>query len=243
MITEDPINSRWWGAPVAQVTDACLFARDPVERARLLSPFAWAEFRAPLHAAPDPWLLAAAGFAFADAHIAFRIRLPPPNISSSSMLLRARFADEQSFDPCARAVRAFAHERFHLLPGTTEARVAARYLAWAQQLTREHPGWCVEVFDDDAPQGWFCCHTRGGRLDLTLAALYEDATISGLHLYETSLARFGARGQRIGGASFSVTNRDVHGIYAQLGARFTSVTGFWLWRSELSQGDRRHRQI
>lgn len=217
---------------MARVTDAALFEADAIERARLLSPFAWAEFRAPLRSAPDPWTLAAAGFAFADAHIAFRIRLQAPAVNSSSMHLQTRFADEQSFDPGAHAVRAFAHERFHLLPGATEARVAARYLTWARQLVGEYPDWCVEVFEGDAPQGWFCCQVRGGRLDLTLAALYESATISGLHLYQSSLAGFASRGQHIGGASFSVTNQAVHGIYAQLGARFTSVTGFWLWHAE-----------
>lgn len=235
MIAEDPINSRWWGAPVAKVTDPELFTRDAAEREHLLAPFTWAEFRAPLNAAPDPWALARAGFAFSDAQIGFRIRLPPPTMSSSSKRLRVRFADEQSFDPGARAVRSFAHERFHVLPGATDERVAERYLAWARQLVAEHPGWCAEVLDDDGtPQGWFCCQRRGSRLDLTLSALYADATISGLHLYEASLAGFATKGPRVGDASFSVTNHDVHGIYAQLGARFTSVTGFWLWRPVLS---------
>ena len=145
------------GSACGRVTDAALFEADAIERARLLSPFAWAEFRAPLRSAPDPWTLAAAGFAFADAHIAFRIRLQAPAVNSSSMHLQTRFADEQSFDPGAHAVRAFAHERFQPLPGATEARVAARYLTWARQLVGEYPDWCVEVFEGDAPQGWFCC--------------------------------------------------------------------------------------
>lgn len=232
MIVEDEINSRWWGARVGRVTESSLFTCDPADRERLLAPFAWAEFRASLRAAPDPWALAAAGFAFADAQIAFRIRLPPPITSPSSAHLQVRFADDAPFDPAAHPVRAFAHERFHLLPGATEERVRARYLTWARQLVAEHPGWCIEVCDNGVPQGWFCCQTRDGHLDLTLAALYHEASISGLHLYEASLAELGARGQRVGGASFSVTNHDVHGIYARLGARFTSVTGFWLWRSE-----------
>jgi hypothetical protein len=231
VIIHDPINSRWWGAPVGRVTDSGLFTCDPTEREHLLSPFAWAEFQAPLAAAPDPWAIAAAGFAFADAQIAFRIRLPPPTASSSSMCLQVRSADEDPFDPGARTMRAFAHERFRLLAGATEERVNARYVAWARQLVAEHPGWCVEVRHGGAPQGWFCCRDRDGRLGLTLAALYADATISGLHLYEASLRELGARGRLIGGASFSATNRDVHGIYAHLGARFTSVTGLWLWRA------------
>jgi hypothetical protein len=230
LIVLDPVNSRWWGAPVGRVTHNSLFTCDPAERERLLSSFAWAEFRAPLAAAPDPWTIAAAGFAFADAQIAFRIRLPPPMVSPSSMRLQVRFADEAPFDPGARAVRAFVHERFHLLPEATEECVSARYVTWARHLVNEHPRWCVEVRKDDVPQGWFCCQVRDGRLDLTLAALYDDAEISGLHLYEASLTGLSARGPRAGGASFSATNHDVHGIYARLGARFTSVIGFWLWR-------------
>lgn len=224
---------------MGRVTDPDMFASDRADRERLLSPFVWAEFRAPLDAAPDPWTLASAGFAFADAHIGFRIHIPPPTLSSSSMRLVARFAADEPFDPGARRVRAFAHERFQMLAGATEERVSARYLTWAKQLVAEHPSLCVEVLDRGIPQGWFCCQTRNGRLDLTLAALYADATITGLHLYEAALASLAGRGPRVGGASFSVTNRDVHGIYAQLGARFTSVTGFWLWQAGPSRDDGR----
>ena len=44
-------------------------------------------------------------------------------------------------------MRSFAHERFHVLPGATDERVAERYLAWARQLVAEDPGWCAEVLE------------------------------------------------------------------------------------------------
>jgi hypothetical protein len=52
-----------------------------------------------------------------------------------------------------------------------------------------------------------------------------------MHLYEAALGAFAARGHRIGGASFSITNTDVHGIYAALGARFVSTDGSWIWQA------------
>jgi len=230
MIVEDPINSRWWGSSVGRVLDTGLFTCEPRERERLLSPFAWAEFQAPLAATPDPWSIAASGFAFADAQIAFRIRLPSQTIRSSAASLQLRFADEFPFDPGVREIEPFAHERFQLLPGATAQRVNARYIAWARQLVAEQPEWCLEVYHDDRPQGWFCCRVADGHLELTLSSLYAQATIGGLLLYEAALVGFRNKGARVGGASCSVSNGDVHGIYSQLGARFTSVTACWLWR-------------
>jgi hypothetical protein len=232
LVAADEINGRWWGAPVATVADPAFFAASAGEQAAALAPYAWAQFRAPLDAAPDPWALARAGFAFADAQHAFRIRLAAAPEGSSAARAEVASADAQPFTPSERPTRPFAHERFALLRGSTPERLAARYAAWADQLAREQPEWCVEVRHEGTPQGWFCSRQAGKGLELTLAALYDDATLSGATLYAAALGAYAARGARIGHAAFSITNHDVHAIYAGLGARFTSVTGFWLWQSD-----------
>jgi hypothetical protein len=231
MIRRDDSNSRWWGADVARVTDPAFVTLGAEERAAALAPYAWAELRAPLDAAPDPWSLCEAGFGFCDVQIGFRIRLGPPSSGSSAERLEVVDAADAPFDPAGLPVRAFVHERFLLLRGATPERVGERYLAWARQLASEHPTLALHVLRDGEPQGWFCARPAERGIELTLAALYEDATTSGMHLYEAALGAFAARGHRIGGASFSITNTDVHGIYAALGARFVSTDGSWIWQA------------
>ena len=231
MIGRDESNSRWWGADVGRVTDAAFVTLAPAERAEALAPYAWAELRAPLDAAPDPWDLCDAGFGFCDAQVGFRIRLGAPSPGSSAEGLEVVSAEDAAFDPSALPVRPFAHERFLALRGATPERVGERYLAWARQLAAEHPALALHVLRDGEPQGWFCGRPAARGIELTLAALYEGATTSGLHLYEAALGAFAAQGHRLGGASFSITNTDVHGIYAALGARFTSTDGSWIWQA------------
>ena len=50
-----------------------------------------------------------------------------------------------------------------------------------------------------------------------------------LHLYQKTIRAYAAKGARIGFTSFSVRNTAVLNIYSQLGARFTSAEGVWLW--------------
>ena len=66
-------------------------------------------------------------------------------------------------------------------------------------------------------------------LDLTLAVSSRNAKVSGLLLYQACLSAYERAGHRIGFASFSIRNSPVHNIYANLGARFTSSMGIWLW--------------
>ena len=231
MIGRDVSNSRWWGADVARVTDPAFVTLPAADRDAALAPFAWAELRAPLESAPDPWSLCEAGFGFCDAQIGFRIRLDAPSPGSSAEALEVVSGADAPFDPAGLPVRAFAHERFLRLRGATPERVGERYLAWARQLAGEHPSLALHVLRDGVPQGWFCARPADRGIELTLAALYEDATTGGMHLYEAALGAFAAQGHRIGGASFSITNTDVHGIYAALGARFTSTDGSWIWQA------------
>jgi hypothetical protein len=236
VIRKHEVNSRWWGAPVGIVDDAAFFALPGAEQAELLAPFAWAEFRARLEAAPDPWALARAGFASCDVQVGFRIALGRIPQTPSAGTLDVVAADEQPFDPGGHAVRPFQHERFALLHGAGEHDLGARYLSWARNLVAEHPAWCFEILSEDGtPQGWYCSRPEGrSGVELTLAALYEQATISGLTLYEAAIRAYAARGARTGVASFSVRNHAAHGIYAALGARFVAATGFWLWQQEKS---------
>ncbi len=231
MIRRDESNSHWWGADVARVTDPAFVMLPDADRDAALAPYAWAELRAPLDDAPDPWALCAAGFGFCDVQVGFRIRLGAPSPGSSAERLDVVSAADAPFDPAALPVRAFVHERFLRLHGATSERVGERYLAWAGQLAAEHPSLALHVLRDGAPQGWFCARPAERGIELTLAALYEGATTSGMYLYEAALGAFSAQGHRIGGASFSITNTDVHGIYAALGARFTSTDGSWIWQA------------
>jgi hypothetical protein len=231
VIRRDESNSRWWGADVGRVTDPGLLTLPAAERDAALAPYAWAELRAPLDAAPDPWALAGAGFGFTDVQIAFRIRLQPAAPGSSAEELQVLDAAEADFDPGARATRPFTHERFLLLRGADRERVGDRYTAWARQLRLEHPTLALHVLRDGEPQGWFCARPAERGVELTLAALYDTATTGGLHLYEAALGALAARGHRLGHASFSVRNTDVLGIYAALGARFTSTDGSWIWQA------------
>jgi hypothetical protein len=48
-------------------------------------------------------------------------------------------------------------------------------------------------------------------------------------LYQKAIRAYAAKGTRIGFGSFSVRNTAVLNIYSQLGARFTSAEGVWLW--------------
>jgi len=50
-----------------------------------------------------------------------------------------------------------------------------------------------------------------------------------VYLYQKTIRVYATKGARIGFTSFSVRNTAVLNIYSQLGARFTSAEGVWLW--------------
>ena len=96
-------------------------------------------------------------------------------------------------------------------------------------MIQEQPEWSLEIQTDGVAQGWFISQMTGKTLNLTLAVLRKDATISGMHLYHKALVEYAKRGARIGEASYSATNSLVMGIYAKLGVRYLAPVGYWLW--------------
>jgi hypothetical protein len=204
MIREHAFNSRWWGEPVGIVSDPALFAVAPAT-------------------------LAEAGFAQTDTQISFKLdlrRLPPIPGGDE---LTVEFADETPFAVGADDLALFEHERYRHLPGITPARLNERYAEWSALLVAEQPKWCARLRAGPRTQGWFLSQRDDSGFHLTLAALHRDATVSGHLLYHAAISAYAAKGQRIGGARFSVTNTAVHNIYAGLGARFLAPVGCWLW--------------
>jgi hypothetical protein len=232
MIRPHEVNTRWWGAPAGILDDAAFFVLPEGERARILAPYRWVEFKAGLAAAPPPSAIVHAGFFLADVQITFRIALKPTNEATGGGCgeqLTVCFADAPGFRYRDEDLAPFTHERYIHLPGHTPERLNARYADWGRQLIREHPETCLAVLSQGEVQGWFLSQPAVGGLNLTLAAAHRNARVSGFLLYERSLAAYAAQNHRIGFASFSATNTAVHNIYAKLGARFTQPVGIWLW--------------
>src|SRR5687767_13657798 len=128
MIRTHEANSVWWGQPVGLVTDAAFFALDRASQQSVLSPFAWAEFKAPLTDAPDAFALGRAGFVQVDVQMPFRIALRDIPASASLAGYECRSAMEKPFTLQASEVRAFEHERFLALPGVTPECLNQRYV-------------------------------------------------------------------------------------------------------------------
>jgi hypothetical protein len=228
MIREHTFNSAWWGDKAGFVEDAALFARPAAERDTLLRDYAWVEYVAPLDTvAPDALLRA--GFMQTDVQIVFKLdlrRLPPlPDFANLSVASAA----EEPFSIGDDELGEFEHERFRYLPGITPAKLKERYRLWANALIAANPDWSLRLTHEGKVQGWFLSEHDAKGFHLTLAALHRDAATSGLLLYQQALAAYAQRGQRVGGARFSVTNTPVHNIYAHLGARFLAPYGCWLW--------------
>jgi hypothetical protein len=229
MIKTHEANSAWWGSPVAIITDAAWFAQDEATRAEQLAPYAWAEFRAPLNAAPSAQELHRAGFAWTDAQMNFRISLPNVPDSPSLAQYECISASEQPFTLQQRDVRNFEHERFLQLPGVSIDMLNTRYTKWANDLIAAHPEWCVRLVLNGKTQGWFLSEANGSSVALTLAMLAADAVASGQHLYQRAMREYARRGGTVGYATFSVRNTPVMNIYAFLGARFRMPIGYWHW--------------
>ena len=229
MIRENVYNTAWWGEPVATVEDAAFFDLEPAAQAAALQPYAWAEFKSPLTAAPPVLKLAASGFVLADVQIGFRLKMDAVQPSPSLAEVACEFASQAPFEIGLDEARNFEHERLLQLPGINPKRLAGRYVRWSNQLVREQPEWCICVRYQGQPQGWFLSSLTGQGLYLALAMLSQTACISGLHLYQAAFLAYAAKGARIGHACFSVRNTPVLNIYSQLGARFTPAEGIWLW--------------
>jgi hypothetical protein len=229
MIKAHEANSAWWGSPVALITDPAWFAQNESSRARQLEPYAWAEFRAPLDAAPRAIDLQSAGFAWIDSQIKFRISLTNVPYSPSLAQYECVSAKESPFILGLGEAQHFVHERFLQLPGVTADMLSMRYIKWANELIIKNPEWCMRLFLNGQTQGWFLSEASGSSVALTLAMLASNAAASGQHLYQRALREYANRGGTVGHASFSLRNTSVMNIYANLGARFTAPTAIWLW--------------
>lgn len=231
MIREHAFNSEWWGEKVGIVHDPDFFSLNLARQMELLHEFAWVEYVAPLDKVA-PHLLTRASFFQTDTQISFKVdltRIPPlPSFTDVAVVSAA----EEPFIIKSDDLAPFEHERFRYLPGISASKLAARYAPWANTLITAQPEWCLKVTHSSDVQGWFLSERDAGGFHLTLAALSHDAQISGMLLYQVAINRYAERGQRVGGARFSVTNTAVHNIYAKLGARFLSPTGCWLWVRE-----------
>lgn len=228
-IAEHPANTAWLGRRVGLIVDAAFFEAPAEERARRLAPFSVVEFKHPLTSAPAARMLHDAGFAWIDVQIEFRIALGRVDDSPSLGALDVRFADEGPFTVKEGSTRPFESERFAEIPGMTQDALDRRYTAWARQMIAEHPELCLAVSQQGRPQGWFLSRPGKRGLNLALAMLHRDATVSGLLLYQAALRAYAARGHAMGWAGFSARNVGVHNIYARLGAHFTAPVGCWLW--------------
>lgn len=231
MIREHAFNTQWWGAKVGFVYDPDFFSLDPAQQKELLHEYTWAEFVAPLDkVAPD--LLMRSGFFQTDTQISFKLdmtRIPPlPDFTDVTVVSAA----EAPFTIGPDDLAAFEHERFRYLPGIGPSQLAARYTQWANTLITAQPECCLQIASASEVQGWFLSDKDTSGFHLTLAALHQKAQISGMLLYQVAINAYAHRGQRVGGARFSVTNTAVHNIYARLGARFLSPSGCWLWVRE-----------
>ncbi|MBK8481471.1 MAG: hypothetical protein IPL40_09895 [Proteobacteria bacterium] len=230
MLREHELNSRWWGEPVGIVDRLDWIELPARERERQLRAFAWVELKAPLHGALPLAALRRAGFYQVDTQLHFRIALEGLRRTTSAAELVVEAADRAPFRLEAEALARFEHERFSVLPGMTAARLSERYALWGNRLITAQPADCLRVSSRAGQvQGWFLAARRATQIDLTLAMLSREATVSGYLLYQLALASYAERGARIGAASFQASNTAVHNIYASLGARFVRPTGCWFW--------------
>lgn len=228
MIREHAFNTEWWGSPVGFLDDAAFFDLTPKEQEQACAAFAWVEYAAALDAAPAPERLGRAGFHWVDTQIPFRIDLAKIPSTPSIQQLSAITAEQQPFAISAPEL-SFERERFRFLPGISAERLNARYALWSNRLIAQHPAWCLRISDGSAVQGWFLSEPHPDKpLNLTLAMLTSDAQISGHALFQKAIVEFAARGARVGAAAFSVSNTSVMNIYANLGARFLPVRGYWM---------------
>jgi len=232
MIRLHEFNAAWWGAPVGIITDSNFFKLPPAEQRAALASYAWVEFKSALESAPSVRELLRAGFEQIDTQIHFHLDLSRIRAAHSRDELEVCFADEHPFTIHAHEPAAFVHERFMQLPGMTQQLLARRYALWAGKLVAHHPHWCMQVFYHTRLQGWFLSQMRESRLNLSLAMLHRDATISGMYLYQKAMIAYAQRGARLGYASFSVRNVAVHRLYAAMGAVFVKPEGCWIWMRE-----------
>jgi hypothetical protein len=229
MIRTHEFNSAWWGKDVGIIDDAAFFDQTDGERQAQLSKYRWAEFHAE---SPKPELVRKmhdARFVFGDAQMEFRVKLSVDHKPSSADSITFDSADKKPFSVTAKEVRAFEGDRFFLLPGVTMQRVEERYALFTERLIKDSPATCLRASREGKTQGWFLSKPSKKGLELTLAMLSKDATISGQLLYAAALAEYARLGHTVGWAKYSYRHTAVANMYASLGAKLTGVRETWLW--------------
>ena len=229
MIGRHDFNSDWCGQEAGIVRDSAFFELPSGEQRALLKPWAWVEARQ--ESSLSGSALSAAGFMQVDTQMPFKIGLARLEGSPSLERAEVRFADEHPFAIDSAQLADFTHERFSVLPGVEIADLNRRYGLWSQKLLAADPAHCMQVLVGGESQGWFLGSKTEKGLELTLAMLKREASISGHLLYHRALMAYAARGARVGFAAFSVSNTPVLNIYASLGARFLAPVASWLWIS------------
>ncbi|MBS2023549.1 MAG: hypothetical protein JST92_14180 [Deltaproteobacteria bacterium] len=232
LIREHAFNSAWLGRRTGLIEDVAFFASPLEDRLRALDGFALVELRAPLSNQLPHAEIARTGFFLADTQLHFRIGLAavaalPQGPSLAALEVVPALAEP--FTVRADEMAPFQHERFLLVPGVSQEKLAERYARWSNELIEKAPRTCVRLVSQGKTQGWFLSEPDGGLLRLALAMAHRGAAMSGMLLYQRALAHYGATGHRVGHAGFSVSNTSVHNVYARLGAQFTAPEGRWLW--------------
>lgn len=231
MISRNDFNSQWWGAPVGIIREPAFFEQPIPEQHKILGEYSWVEFRS--KQTENPLLfekLHQSGFFYVDTLIHFRIALDRITDSAGLEGLEVYFANDSPFEVKPLDMAPFEHERFKYLPGAGPERIAQRYAIWSNKLIQQYPNYCLRVCLKNKLQGWFLAMPSQKGLNLALAMLHADAEISGLLLYQKAMLDYHSRrDERLGWASFSVTNTAVLNIYSRLGAHFLAVEQCWIW--------------
>lgn len=231
MIAEHTFNTRWWGGPVGVVTSPEFFTLAQADRIGLLQPYEWVELSLSLNESlRHTGAMLETGFVQVDTQVMFRINIRKIPESESLTDLQVQCADEQPFAIQGALIADFSSERFLQIPGATQERVNHRFALWSQDLIAASPDYCVQVLHNGQVQGWFLSQPgESGGINLALAMLSSQATVSGMYVYRKALRAYAERGHILGWASFSISNTPVHNIYSNLGAHFIAPSGNWLW--------------
>ena len=228
MIRDHEFNSRWWGSRVGIVDDVAFFDLPPSVRSAKLAEYGWVEFKCDAKTF-DPAKISASDFFVVDVQIPFRISLARIPTGPSMRHLQAVPASEENFSVSPEEMVPYAHERFFQLPSADAEKVARRYANWSNTMISQHPEHCLRITSGGKTQGWFLSKMDGKTIDLELAMLHKQSSVSGMYLYQKALLTYSDVGVKIGKAAFSVTNTAVHNIYSQLNARFSAPLWCWLW--------------
>lgn len=242
IVERHEFNSEWWGADVGIVRYAEFFMLSQRERAELLSPYAWVEFKHPRGALSEQ--ISRSGFFPIDCQLGFRLDLSRFEYEEPNPAVGFRTADRTPFRIEYGTTRSFDKERFRALPGITPERLDRRYVDWANQLISECPAHAIEVTCQGVVQGWYLGRPVGDEIELTLVMLHRGATlITGRSLYGVAFSAFAKMGSSTGFASVSANNLPSLNLFAWHGVQFNSAMECWLWVNPLARAEYRGREI